>query len=58
MISPAEQDLLEVMDEGHRALDDLRGETYPANLLGAIRLASRTGRGRVRPGGGEILPRT
>ncbi len=40
MISPAEKDLLEVMDEGHRVLNDLRGaETYPRNLLGAIRMA-------------------
>lgn len=39
MISPAEKDLLEVMDEGHRVLNDLRGETYPRNLLGAIRIA-------------------
>lgn len=41
MISKAEQDLLEVMDEGRGALTDLREETYPRNLLGAIRMMDR-----------------
>ena len=41
MISKAEQDLLEVMDEGRGALTDLGDETYPRNLLGAIRMMER-----------------